>query len=100
MRALAVLVVVVAALAAGAAVAQVPVQGYYRHDGTYVAPYYRTAPDGIPENNYGYRPPAAQSFGGPQIPGTYAAPPVYSAPPFAGPQIPTVPNYGCTGFRC
>ncbi len=29
------------------------VRGYYRSDGTYVAPYYRSAPDGIISNNYG-----------------------------------------------
>lgn len=30
----------------------VPVPGYYRHDGKYVNPHYRTQPDGIPDNNY------------------------------------------------
>lgn len=33
---------------------RVKVQGYYRQDGTYVAPHYRTAPDGNPYNNYSY----------------------------------------------
>ena len=29
-------------------------KGYYRRDGTYVQPHYRTAPDGNPYNNYSY----------------------------------------------
>ncbi|MDE0040462.1 MAG: hypothetical protein OXT74_00350, partial [Candidatus Poribacteria bacterium] len=33
---------------------QVKVKGYYRKDGTYVRPHYRTAPDGNPYNNYSY----------------------------------------------
>lgn len=32
--------------------AQVNVRGYYRSNGTYVAPHYRTSPDGNPYNNY------------------------------------------------
>lgn len=28
------------------------VKGYYKKNGTYVAPYYRSAPDGIKSNNY------------------------------------------------
>jgi hypothetical protein len=30
------------------------VNGYYRKDGTYVRPHYRSAPDGNPYNNYSY----------------------------------------------
>jgi hypothetical protein len=33
----------------------VSVRGHYRANGTYVAPYVRTRPDGIPENNLSYR---------------------------------------------
>ena len=33
---------------------RVRVRGYYRKDGTYVRPHYRTAPDGNPYNNYPY----------------------------------------------
>lgn len=33
---------------------RVRVKGYYRKDGTYVRPHYRTAPDGNPYNNYSY----------------------------------------------
>jgi hypothetical protein len=32
---------------------RVPVKGYYRKDGTYVRPHYRSAPDGDKSNNYG-----------------------------------------------
>ena len=32
----------------------IKVRGYYRKDGTYVKPHYRTAPDGNPYNNYSY----------------------------------------------
>lgn len=34
--------------------AQVHVRGYYRKDGTYVQPHYRSSPDGNPYNNYSY----------------------------------------------
>lgn len=40
---------------ASAAVAQVHVNGYFRRDGTYVAPHYRSAPDGNPSNNWSTR---------------------------------------------
>lgn len=32
----------------------VHVDGYYRSNGTYVAPHVRSAPDGNPYNNYSY----------------------------------------------
>ncbi|MCT4574777.1 MAG: hypothetical protein OIF36_02180 [Alphaproteobacteria bacterium] len=35
--------------------ARVRVNGYYRSNGTYVAPHYRSNPDGIKSNNYSYR---------------------------------------------
>ena len=34
--------------------AQVKVKGYYRKDGTYVKPHYRSSPDGNPKNNWSY----------------------------------------------
>lgn len=34
--------------------AQVHVKGYYRKDGTYVRPHYRSSPDGNPYNNWSY----------------------------------------------
>src|SRR6188768_1527278 len=37
-----------------AADAQVRVKGYFRKNGTYVQPHYRSAPDGNPYNNYSY----------------------------------------------
>jgi uncharacterized protein YgiM (DUF1202 family) len=36
------------------AFSQVHVRGYYRSNGTYVQPYYRSSPDGNPYNNYNY----------------------------------------------
>jgi hypothetical protein len=36
------------------ALAQTRVDGYFRRDGTYVQPHYRTAPDGNPYNNYSF----------------------------------------------
>jgi hypothetical protein len=44
-----------ALLVATAASAQVYVQGYTTKDGTYVAPHYRSAPDGNPYNNWSTR---------------------------------------------
>jgi hypothetical protein len=35
--------------------AQVNVNGYYRSNGTYVAPHWRSSPDGIESNNWSYR---------------------------------------------
>lgn len=34
--------------------AQVRVRGYFRKDGTYVQPHYRSAPDGNPYNNWSF----------------------------------------------
>ena len=36
------------------AAGRVRVRGYYRKDGTYVRPHYRSAPDGNPYNNYSF----------------------------------------------
>jgi hypothetical protein len=52
----------------GLAHAQVRVDGYYRRDGTYVQPHYRTSPDSNPYNNSGYpgnyNPNTGQGTGG------------------------------------
>lgn len=45
-------IILLAALFATPAVAQVSVDGYVRRDGTYVAPHYRSAPDSNRFNNY------------------------------------------------
>ncbi len=37
-----------------ASLGQVHVDGYYRSNGTYVEPHYRSSPDGNPYNNYSY----------------------------------------------
>lgn len=39
-------------LLSGIAFADVSVKGYYRKDGTYVAPHHRSSPDGDTSNNY------------------------------------------------
>ena len=43
-------------LMAGTAMAQVHVQGYYRSDGTYVAPHYRSAPNATTRDNWSVKP--------------------------------------------
>lgn len=64
-----------ALLVAGAATAQVHVQGHYRSNGTYVAPHTRSSPDSSVYNNRSYQAP---SYTAP----TYRAPaPLYTAPP-------------------
>ena len=35
--------------------ALVSVDGYYKSNGTFVAPHFRTSPDGNPYNNFSYR---------------------------------------------
>jgi hypothetical protein len=56
MKPLAVVLSLTAGLIAGTALTaiayDVPVRGYTRSDGSYVAPYIRSAPDGNPYNNY------------------------------------------------
>lgn len=61
--------IIAAAILLGLAVpafGQSYVQGYTRHDGTYVAPYYRSAPDSSYNNNWSVRPnsnPYTGSYG-------------------------------------
>jgi hypothetical protein len=45
--------VILALSTAHAFAGDVYVDGYYRSNGTYVRPHYRSAPDGIRSNNYG-----------------------------------------------
>jgi hypothetical protein len=45
-------VALVAAMLSATASAQVYVKGYTKKDGTYVAPHYRSSPDGSRYNNY------------------------------------------------
>jgi hypothetical protein len=53
-RVLALITLTVCLLLPLAASAAVHVNGYYRKDGTYVAPHYRSNPDGNPYNNWSY----------------------------------------------
>jgi len=90
---------------AAPAIAQVGVNGYYRKDGTYVAPHMRSAPDGNPYNNYStigntnpytgqpgtHQPQPTQSYPAPIQYPTYT--PSYPVQP--APAYPTYPNpYG------
>lgn len=50
-----ILTAILLSLAASAANATY-VHGYYRDNGTYVQPHYRSAPDGNSYNNYSYQP--------------------------------------------
>ena len=54
LAALAILVTSIAAFNSSAN-ALVSVDGYYKGNGTFVAPHYRTSPDGNPYNNFSYR---------------------------------------------
>lgn len=47
-------IVLAGIVAPTASLADVRVKGYFRKDGTYVLPYYRSDPDGRPYNNYSY----------------------------------------------
>lgn len=76
-RRAAVLGCVLAISTAVTALAQVRVDGYFRKDGTYVAPYTRTAPDNRIDNNYSY-PGNFNPNTGQFTPGT---PPLYTPPP-------------------
>lgn len=77
----------IAGFAAEAASAQVSVSGYTRADGTYVAPYTRSSPNGTTADNYG------SSRSSP-----YTAPaPLYTpAPAYRAPTTPPP----CSGYAC
>jgi hypothetical protein len=46
-------IVILAALAVQPAMADTSVGGYFRNNGTYIAPHYRSSPDSNRNNNYG-----------------------------------------------
>lgn len=77
-------VTLTALMVAGSAAAQVNVRGYYRSDGTYVAPHTRSSPNNTTADNYG----------------TYRAPPPrsYSTPTYTAPATTTPP--ACEGYAC
>ncbi|MHA1470959.1 MAG: hypothetical protein ACTSSP_10440, partial [Candidatus Asgardarchaeia archaeon] len=52
MKKLIILIVIMMSLATSLLMADVSVKGYYRKNGTYVAPHYRSNPDGNPYNNW------------------------------------------------
>lgn len=49
-----ILIFLIITLSGIVAYSQVKVRGYYRSNGTYVQPHYRSSPDGNPTNNYSY----------------------------------------------
>jgi hypothetical protein len=62
--------------------AQVRVEGYFKKDGTYVQPHYRSQPDGNPYNNWSF-PGNVNPYTGQQAPGnpdTY----LWRYPPYGG----------------
>ena len=66
---------ILGALCAGPAFAKdVSVSGYTRRDGTYVAPYLRSAPDGDSSNNYGPSRSSGPTFGAYRTLGSYSSP--------------------------
>lgn len=94
-------VIAVLACMSGSAMAD-QVRGYTRQDGTYVAPYQRSAPDSQRWNNYG-----SQTNGGSQR-DEFSNPPAYNQPrssyqPYAQPQFPETPSQnrgpGQSGYR-
>jgi hypothetical protein len=71
-------------IAAALPVSAQNVNGYYRKDGTYVAPHMRTAPDNNPYNNYstqGNTNPYTGQRGNVAPQPQYSPPPMYSPPP-------------------
>lgn len=48
------IIAILTCFASFAASAQI-VNGYFRDNGTYVQPHFRSAPDGNPYNNYGHK---------------------------------------------
>lgn len=81
--------IAVAALALPALAEDVNVRGYYRQNGTYVAPSHRSAPDRNPNNNYssqGHMNPYTGAVGTePYRVPTYTPQPVYTPPPAYNP---------------
>lgn len=90
---------------AGPAAAQTHVDGYFRNNGTYVAPHYRSSPDSSRTNNYStygnvnpytgnvgtvplqpqYQSPPAYQYRPPSP--TYQAPPAYTPPSTYNPYV-------------
>ena len=65
--------------------ADVFVRGYFKNNGTYVQPHYRTRPDGLGYNNYSYTPPK-WSFGS-----GYSSPKRFNLPSL--PKLPSMKSY-------
>lgn len=91
------LVVGLVVVLGGLAVARdVAVKGYTKKDGTYVAPHYRSAPDGDTSNNWSTKgnvnPYTGQEGTKPMAPRpSVVSPPAYSSPAAATPRPPATP---------
>lgn len=87
---------VVAGLSLGcisSATADVSVNGYYRSNGTYVAPHWRSNPDGVRANNFSY-PGNLNPYTGRTAPGNSFGYGLPAAPPITQPRY-----YGSPGMR-
>ena len=82
---------------AAPASAQVHVHGYTRSNGTYVAPYTRTAPDHSIYNNYSTRPNVNPYTGKVGTVNPYGSRSTYSAPTPSYGYEPAPSSYGDTG---
>lgn len=78
---------VLALAVASPALADTFVQGHFRHDGTYVAPHYRSNPDSSFQNNWSTQPNVNPYTG---QPGTrmYPSQPLPSYRPYSSPTFP------------
>jgi uncharacterized protein YraI len=88
-------VVALATVGFASASDRVRVKGYFRKDGTYVQPHYRTAPDGRFYNNwstYGNVNPYTGEFGKKLYPSTTKPPELVA--PFTIPATPSLPSTG------
>ena len=84
--------------AAASASAQVHVKGYTRSNGTYVAPYVRSAPDHSIYNNYSTQPNVNPYTGRAGTVNPYAPSTLYNAPTAPTREAPSVPCYfSCPG---
>jgi hypothetical protein len=87
-----------AALLVSSAYAQTRVDGYFRRNGTYVPPHYRSTPDHNPYNNWSY-PGNSNPYTGERATGRpdtylqhYYAPQVPSSLGMGLPTLPSLPN--------
>lgn len=76
----------------GPAIAQEHVRGYYRHDGTYVAPHEQTLPNDTRMDNYSTRGNVNPYTGQQGTVNPYATPQPYRAPTYNAPSYQPEPK--------